>query len=1260
MENVTKPNDFSDKSQDTVIFQEYEELYNKLVKLPKNKITKKQLSELESLEYKLHLVDLEDEAVHLELRDQILLRPDTYIGAIDLISMPMEVLKKNKNGKSKIKKINMDFSKSFFKIFYEVFSNATDNVLRSRKKGVEPGDIIMDITNKSVLVYNEGMYIPIVEKTKITGETCWNPELIFANLLTSTNYDDEEERTWAGRNGYGAKLTNIFSKVFKIEVTDPARKLKYKQTFRKNLSVIEEPEITSYKDTQGYVRVYFEPDLKRFNMKEIDEDWMMLFEKCALDAAYSINVPIMFNDTPYFISSITKFAEFYVEGGLKKSDIIIEEDNIEIFLADTPYRGKHISFVNGINTPNGGVHVDLCLNKVAEPIFRKLLDKSKKKGEKKANANKKVKRTELGLNISDIRQHITVIVSCVVPNPQFNNQSKEILIKPTPKLNAPKKVFEKAASWQIVKTLQKLGEEKTLNKLKDREIKKVKNVKDIPKLDDANFAGTNKSLDCTLIITEGDSAKSFIMEGLKYWPESENYYGVFPIRGKFINTLKAKPDKILGNKEYEYLTKILGLKYGLDYSKTENYNKLRYGNMLIVTDADKDGHHIKGLLMNMINHHYQSVIPKGFIMSMRLDICIARLGKKMITFMFERELDKWVEEYPESHKWEIDYYKGLATYEDEDIKRLFSEPRLLVHTNDKHTHDYLTMAFDPTRSDDRKYWIADYKERLSENKLNEPRVDGEQTISEFMAEEFIEFSAEDLERSVPSMVDGLKPSQRKILYTVEDKNIKTKTKVQELAGTISAYTAYKHGQVSLEGAMICLAQDYPGSNNINMLVPCGRFGSEHEGGKDAGASRYIYTHIAPIFRKIFIDDDKLILKYMKEEGKKIEPHTYFPIIPMCLINGTNGIGTGWSSSIPKFNIYDVVEWIIGWITKYKSNEEEFTGYYPEDVLIPWYRDFNEPIIMDKKKNRAIIFGKFSKVTKKRGRSNQKAIFVEKLPIGLWTDTYNKYLDSMLERKEITDWDRGNKRGTFYIYGLKNPSMKNLKLFKNVSMSNLTAFDYNGIPTTYKDINELLNDWCSARLIKYEERREAKISDLEKKRDAASLRYKFIEEIIIKKTLKVNNRNKKDLAKELEEKGYPYDYMKMPMTKQTKQGLESLKKQMDKIQEEINYYEDTLPEDLWMNDLDELLKYCGRSLKYLDKKDVEYNSEQKKAIDRFMKLMEKREGKGKKNNKGKKDGDMDGSMDENTDEDIDENTDEDISDDSDDELINEEDILSEED
>ena len=189
----------------------------------------------------------------------------------------------------------------------------------------------------------------------------------------------------------------------------------------------------------------------------------------------------------------------------------------------------------------------------------------------------------------------------------------------------------------------------------------------------------------------------------------------------------------------------------------------------------------------------------------------------------------------------------------------------------------------------------------SKLKDNEPPIldtnSNKVSHKDFINKEMIHFSIYDCERSIPNLMDGLKTSLRKILYSSFKKNLTTEIKVAQFSGYVSEQSGYHHGEASLNGAIVGMAQDYVGSNNINLLLPNGQFGTRLQGGKDSASERYIFTQLNQITRYIYRKEDDPVLEYLEDDGDPVEPRYYVPIVPMVLVNGGKGIGTGFSTDI---------------------------------------------------------------------------------------------------------------------------------------------------------------------------------------------------------------------------------------------------------------------------------------------------------------------------------------------------------------------------
>ena len=699
--------------------------------------------------------------VKLTHKEHVLVRPDSYIGTI-VQCVDRQWLRVAAG----FSPSEVSYSPGLFKIFDEIIVNAIDH-----HKSV----IKINTTSDSISVENLGASIPIEKHDK---EGIWVPELIFGHLLTSSNYDDTEERTTGGRNGYGAKLTNIFSKKFIIEICDG--KLKYEQTWDNNMGIVGSPVITKLKVGKS-VKVTFTPDWSIFSGSR-DGFWRLV-EKRAWDA--SLYCAVELNGVSLPALSFVDFAKLHfgeaevVRASFPGLEVVIGKSTTHAF--------EQVSFVNGISTTKGGSHVDRVVSALIAGILK----------------DKKLAAAEI--KPAQVKSSLFVFVKATVVNPTFSSQTKAECTSKLPVITEMKPKFVKDVAALIATELQSLS----LKKLSKTDGVKRSRLTGIPKLDDANWAGTTKSHECTLIITEGDSAKALAISGLTV--VGRDAYGVFPLRGKPRNVRDATVKQVTENEEISNLKKILGLAHGKVYT---NLRELRYGRLMIMTDADLDGSHIKGLVLNLIHVYWPELIRLGFVVSM-----VTPVIKAGSTWFFTEEAFR--EAKPTGA---VKYYKGLGTSTAAEAKEYFKDIKRLTvaFTGDADMDTSMLNAFSKTRTDFRKTWMTAHMAAPPRG-VEYGKVTS-LPVSEFIHHDLSAFSAEDVKRSIPHVADGLKPSQRKVIHACLKRNLTSDCKVAQLAGYVAEHTAYHHGEASLHGTIVGLAQNFVGSNNLNLLEPSGQFG----------------------------------------------------------------------------------------------------------------------------------------------------------------------------------------------------------------------------------------------------------------------------------------------------------------------------------------------------------------------------------------------------------------------------------------------------
>ena len=677
------------------------------------------------------------------LLEQILLRPDTYVGSIEHNTQPMWVYDEATD--SMVHK-GITYVPGFYKIFDEILVNAADNFQRDKR--MNKISVEINKKEKSIMVCNNGKGIPLVIHKE---HQIYIPELIFGNLLTSSNYDDTQKKTTGGRNGYGAKLANIFSHKFEVECVDGQKGKMYKQTFTNNMREKSSPEIV---DTTGesYTKITYWPDLKRFGMREFEEDTMALLCKRVHDMAGITNsmVRVYLNGNRINIKDFSHYIDFYLKNAppnesptgeilppVKIYEVVNERWKVCVSLSNGQF--QQVSFVNAISTNKGGTHVAQVVDPLVDAIIARIKKKEKK----------------LELKNYHIKSNLWVFVNALIENPAFDSQTKENLTLKSSKFGSSCKLSDKFIKQVLdsgiidnVLTLAKAKENAAMRRKMPKGGKKEKLV-GMDKLEDANWAGGRHAEEATLILTEGDSAKSLAMAGIEI--VGRDQYGVFPLRGKLLNVRDATNKVIVNSKEINNLMKIIGLKMGNVYDDVKG---LRYGRLMIMADQDADGSHIKGLVINFIDHFWPSLTQlNGFMEEFITPIIKATKGQEQHVFYTLPEYESWVNATnPKGFK--IKYYKGLGTSTSAEAKDYFTDlarHKIEFRYENEEDSEALKLAFSKNKVEARKEWLKTYNDELY--------LDQDIDIlryKDFVDKELILFSMTDNVRSIPSVLDGFK------------------------------------------------------------------------------------------------------------------------------------------------------------------------------------------------------------------------------------------------------------------------------------------------------------------------------------------------------------------------------------------------------------------------------------------------------------------------------------------------------------------------
>ena len=1101
-------------------------------------------------------------------REHILKKPDTYIGSIENTEHDGYIF-----DDGKIISKEVQYIPGLYKLFDEGIVNCRDHVIRQAQAVKDKVENAIPVTNIDITIdedgtihmYNDGNGIDVAQHPEYK---MWIPEMIFGHLRTSTNYDEKKkEKIVGGKNGFGFKLVLIWSTWGKVETVDHVRGLKYVQEFKNNLTEICKPSITKCKK-KPYTRVSFKPDYARLGIDGLTPDMLALFKKRVYDvsAVTDKTIKVKLNGELVPCKNLEQYIDLYI-GPKMETKRIYEQPNdrweYAVCLAPKD-EFQQLSFVNGIYTSNGGKHVEYIMNQ----IIRKLCVyiKTKKKVDVKPTT---------------IKEQLMLFLRCDIENPSFNSQTKDELGTAITKFGSTCNVsdgfIEKIAKMGVMNAACALTEVKENKAAKKTDGSKSKSIRGIPKLIDANYAGTAKSEKCVLILCEGDSAKAGIVSGLT--KDDRNTIGVYPMKGKMFNTRGETLKRISENKEIIEIKQILGLETGKKYTQESASKALRYNSVLFMTDQDLDGSHIKGLGLNVFQDQWNSLSTlDNFIGFMNTPILKAKKGGKELLFYNDGEYRKWKGEN-DTKGWNVKYYKGLGTSTGKEFKEYFANKKIVYFKHEGETSDNIVdMVFNKKRSEERKQWLSNYDRDIYLD-TNSESV----SYTEFVNKELIHFSKYDCERSIPNLMDGLKISLRKILYSAFKKNLTTEIKVAQFSGYVSEQSGYHHGEASLNAAIVGMAQDYVGSNNINLLMPNGQFGTRLQGGKDSASERYIFTQLSPVTRYIFRKEDDAILEYLEDDGFPVEPMFYVPIIPMVLVNGGKGIGTGFSTDVLSYSVSKLIYYLQCKLEHKSTDDIEFT---------PSYRGFTGSY-HENDNNRYIVKGKYEKLSDKKVR-------VIELPIGCWTEDFKQHIENLMEADK-------NKKGKAFVKDYNDMSTdttvdieisfndpidekvdgsnkynnfeKMMKLYTSLSTNNMHLFNEEEKLMKFENEKEIVDGYYPVRLTYYQKRKDYMIKSLTTELVVLSNKARYIQETL-DGSIDLRRKSKGEIIKMMNDKKFDildgdddYKYLlKMTMDSVSDENVGRLLNDRDNKSQELIEIQGTVIEDMWMRELNELKKY----------------------------------------------------------------------------------------
>jgi len=1048
-------------------------------------------------------------------------RPDTILGSVTKQEIETHILNNNK-----LVPKTVNSTPALFHIFNEIISNSVDEHIRHGK--ITQIKVKLNTPTGEISIWDDGGIPVIIHKQY----NLYIPDMIFSKLRSGSNLDDTKQRSVIGRNGVGSSAVNIFSTKFTVKTADGINQ--FTQIHSENSRKKTKPKII--KSNKHFTEIKFIPDYVRFNYTKIDKDLIHLIRKKIIDItatnnALKVSLQIDKEIEKYQFKSFSDYCNLYDS---VNSNIISDDSkdwNIAIGLSKKNF--QFTSFVNGTNIPDGGEHVKY----IEQQIVNWLRDKIEKKY--------KVK-----ISPFNIRQHLFLFVNATIINPSFGGQTKhELTTKPndfgTTHIVSEKflnKLFKSDIIENIIawaKNKEEFNKQQEIKK-QNRGLQKL----NIEKLKDA----TSKNRDeCEIFISEGDSAS---VGANKH--RNRKTQAIFTLRGKVANVRKIKNEiDIYKNKELKNLMSAIGLKIG------QPATNLRYSKINIMTDSDGDGDSISSLLVNFLYTYWSELFVGGKVFKILTPYLVAKQNKEVKEFYSELEYRTWFNSLVNPQKWQFFFKKGLAALEDREFSKIIKNPKKIQLIPDNDSGGLMEIWFGKDPSPRKKLISTTFSDGVIYNT-------SERSVSEYLRNEYLSYAYYVIEqRSIPSFIDGFKPVQRKIISEGQDlwKNNNKDLKVFMYAGRIAYSKKYHHGNSSLEGAIINMAQRF--KNNLPLLDDIGQYGTLYE--PFAGASRYISTKFNESFNLIYKDNNLLTYKY--DEGDKIEPNFFLPIIPMVLINGSSGIAVGLATNILNRQPKDIINACLNVlndkkieINKIKPYQSEFTNNIQTTQI-----DVNK-------------WQYLGKIIKK----NTSTVTINEITPNWQYEKYDLFLNDLVTNRKITSYDNNCSNKTEYTIKFTRNELDKytdedlIKLLRlrSYETENLNTLDEHGKLKHFDSVVDIIKYFVAFRLPYYQKRKDLTLVDLETKITNYSNKVNFINGII-KGTIKVNKVAKSKIIIQLEKLKFDkindsYSYLlSLPIYNLTKEVIKELNDKLKYAKSEIKGIKKLTPKQMYIDDLNEL-------------------------------------------------------------------------------------------
>lgn len=1020
---------------------------------------------------------------HLTQREWVKQRPETYYGSMcaETVSFPRMTEQK------RVEYVPLQLSDGVRAITNEAFANALDNCMRGGQTYIK---VAWNEKTCTLVLKNDGSTLPVEQDDR--GR--WMVTLAFGEFQAGSNFDTAETGRkqnlfTSGLNGVGIKGLNVGGTRFKVRVVNKDDGKSFEQTWERNMEVVHPPKIKALSVDSNETVVEWTPDL--VFLQTSPESMRTLCEWYAYNASLCAppDVKVSFNGKQLKVISPEQFCKAFggvgpfaslthVVDGRRVCDLCVAVRGPDCVVPLHERLGFTHFFVN--STPCAeGTHSKYVLQKIADVL------------DAKAKTRRDPAASEVQVTPSFVARHALLVGSVLVEDPRYTSQQKTVLSSPAKSFGWDLKTLPDAFVSALERSaLIDLALEHARWKADQTAAKACKTAPSsgrgggghgIPKYEPAH------GKHATLIVTEGDSAKNFAVAGVSV--TGRKRYGIYPLRGKFLNPRGMPWKAIMENKEASELIRILGLQLGHQYDAA-SLHKLPYHRLMVLSDQDVDGTHIAALLCNFLHVCAPSLLALKPDFVCRFATSLIRVTlpgtRTEVGFFSQVEYDAWVEARKETRQplGVAKYYKGLGTSSPalakEYFRNLDENTIVLRHSGDECT-EAMDLFFNKKRSDDRKVFLNERCDPTAHVDYSQP----ETTFVRFVHDELLpQYATASLRRAIPFVGDGFKESLRKVFYGARHIRLTKEMSVANAAGKIASATHYHHRGSAMEDAIIGMAAVYAGQSNFNLLCPLGIFGTRHN--HTAASAAYPMVKLnAPLHELLYPPKDDAVLKHVVDEGAVVEPEGYVSVVPSVLCFGTKGVAVGWSTECPMFHPQDVVDASLAWLEGRDIPDMD-----------PWYRGFGGDIERtgggnDDDDHTWTVRGKVE--------WRDKDLHVLEVPPFRETDAYKEdwTKKEFAERGILEDDDHTDERVHLILRSCKalaNP-LEDLGLVKKLTFGNVHLLNADHRLTKYTSPAQIVREHGALRLRLYESRLRHLLAAAEREHMIAHTRVLYLERLL---------------------------------------------------------------------------------------------------------------------------------------------------------------------